>query len=74
MSDDSGHSNTSLKCCAHLAAFFALLPRMGRNKSPPMSATRPRALSSKTTEQQGAAHLRRCRRAAPSPVCPPAAA
>ena len=41
MSDGSGHSNTSLEWCAHLAAFFALLPRMGPNKSPPMSATRP---------------------------------
>ena len=54
MSDGSGHSNTSLKWCAHLAAFFALLPRMGRSKSPPMSATWPRTLSSKTTERQGA--------------------
>ena len=30
MSDGSGHSNTSLEWCAHLAAFFALLPRMGQ--------------------------------------------
>ena len=54
VSAGSGHSNTSLEWCAHLAAFFALLPRMGPNKSPPMSATGPWALSSKATERQGA--------------------